>query len=1615
MSGSPHTHLTPSESIGSLHSGEQDRTLTSRVSTSAQVSTISSSSDFSVHTAVLSTLQRHTGIEPNTQASLRQGHFASQTRVTNRMVVSAASSFEERFSKLVTTSALALQSFSLGRLNQGNDDHQLCFDEELVVNRRSNRRKKTFGNHRNRKLFSRLDKNINELNALNLRKEKSEKNLVGLLKKYKKAKKLIRKNPSKNLTGKKKLINLVAQLKKEKSGVQKSISQLRKKHDSANKLLNKISLSDSRKNKIKKFIKTIGLFQKISKKKPFKIKNIKTIKTLLRKRAKQQALAEKNVRKIFFCAPPSAELSPSSNLCSVPREPLPLLRGGFSPKQLGEALTSALAIQSTLPTVGAPFVGRNSRRATVTEASTVPRPSSMVHVEQTILGTNTTGRGVVNPKLDVDAHDLAFSAQKPVLGDTKSHVSGILTTRPIDFPKEEFIRKSLERDKIIGKQNNSIEKLLKKKSFIFHTTNCESHPEIIITAAIHFIKDCKNRPHAAKIIAKRLLKASGHPLKKGEDIPENVINSIINDWISRTVFGKSVEEFILQTAANYGDGCFLHTIKDNITDIINKKLSSEITNEPRGYLVLDRENYIINNIIKSAMPIINKEEFHNIVIGTPEFGYIHAGSLLAVSQGIDINSFTKEDALELGKMLYIQLTEGAADIELIKFFMLPIMLSYALKNPSDIQSFLKFNIEKNTKNSIIGKAIETYFSEVEKYEKENNHVLKFFNLLNSYESRTQLAENELKKCKSIYGEDAQTLTPYLNNNNNCLYRPLGSSYGPMPYSNHAIEPINDIYERQNSKIADGFLIFNKLLISASLNSLNDDEKIFIHASKIKSLTDQFRNIENTNKPSCGLNDCSEEYVAMVDKYNLQLLPGVELIIANNDTEERIYAIHIFNNRAMAIRVDRNAENYINLIKPKKVIFKKLPEDTNKNDYILQLLTSKLKSFFIPKKTIKNPKQSIHTLVDNLAQKGRVKFLKDLHDHGYNPTFSEKAENFILRLVPFYNFITEARNGEIEAALNSFTFDVLSLIPILGEATALLNRFTQLAGEGGIIAMREAISTIGSMGARMTVKEILKQGGESFMRHGILPASQVINKKAFVSLSMTLIRTIDPGLELVGSVSKLAVKKAINLGRSMESGIPNLKNALDKIINKNLPNKVIHDPLTTYKNLGVENKHVIIKDIESAPKNYATREFSKISNINQIEKLSIPNIDFYTYPGKNILENKDGIISLYNKNGQLVNAIKIKNKYYQISKIRKPGYYIINGKEDTFITIDKNKEVELADPIEYVKFHCITKRSPVLPEQLPSAKPTCIYYSRGLADELEANKQHIIKSDDIINTLVPRDGYVGMFNGPENKLYLQYNDVFFLVKESDNNVLVMKQYTKNPMKKFFNVLMGSDNNPIIYGYYPYGRKNRIISLKEWNELGDIPKDIIPFDKDYKFTDLTREEVSAIKDYARVDNEAINAYMRLSVTPSMDDVKTTWTTEAIVDKINMLRSALKKIPHYKGVVYRGQAIDRKIFNEIEVGSIINNKYFLSTSLNERVVVRFMPRDDQNIKSLKLIIDTEESAYPIYDWTHKKDEQEMLISDNTFFIVTSKDDHSGVIRMKELGREEAASYSSTTVISI
>jgi hypothetical protein len=623
----------------------------------------------------------------------------------------------------------------------------------------------------------------------------------------------------------------------------------------------------------------------------------------------------------------------------------------------------------------------------------------------------------------------------------------------------------------------------------------------LVAALLRFLRDIPVR--AAQMLVRNIQKMQAsygaHP---GESISAVGQDAIVLHWLERAVFKASISDVLLSA---------LHA--SNTANATTADLP-RLLKSASGLQQSSLNQWIWQYLVQRALPILQPttmdgntdlrwEDALKLRLADFEWGKIHAGLMFANAISSDNNDLSMVEAMDLGSMLLAQLQEGAAPLEWWRFFELPAKLRYLLT--------------RETLEHIETDAISAYTGDYALLQQQNCPIQKFKVLMESYQTRPQLARQVIKEnCPELRLDD------YLNYPGDYL----GIYCGPDG-TLHQLENITQRYQRQIDEIGDAYEKIAPLLLSAAWGQLSQEEINFLIHAKITSGKAHFA--ANDVLPIAGL----FFFTAHRERLTIPLKPGVELFAATSigdSCQERIYALQRQQNGYQVSRIDRNPQAYLALTDPER------KTHYRENRFTLHIDISKTEE-------LKHAGDKLLKFMHNLATAHRVEFAQQLYDLGYEKTSLEKIADFALSMLPFYTCIKASSAGQTEESIIACSIDIVTLLPVLGGLSRLSIKFGQALTKGGVLAAQHTIS---DWAVRGSLQAILGQSGKHFMRYAIWPAAQTIGRQDIRSLASAILRSLDPGVELMALLGRGTVSQALRLGSSMRQALPSLRKTLPRL-------------------------------------------------------------------------------------------------------------------------------------------------------------------------------------------------------------------------------------------------------------------------------------------------------------------------------------------------------------------------------------------------------------------------------------------------------------------------------------
>ncbi|NOJ18699.1 ADP-ribosyltransferase [Vibrio jasicida] len=154
--------------------------------------------------------------------------------------------------------------------------------------------------------------------------------------------------------------------------------------------------------------------------------------------------------------------------------------------------------------------------------------------------------------------------------------------------------------------------------------------------------------------------------------------------------------------------------------------------------------------------------------------------------------------------------------------------------------------------------------------------------------------------------------------------------------------------------------------------------------------------------------------------------------------------------------------------------------------------------------------------------------------------------------------------------------------------------------------------------------------------------------------------------------------------------------------------------------------------------------------------------------------------------------------------------------------------------------------------------------------------------------------------------------------------------------------------------------------------------------WRYKLMTANEVEALEDFSVSGYQLANDYLRATDT-------STWGSAGKSARrfIKQVRSAMKKLPHYKGVTYRGAWAKQSLLNKLQVGDVVVEPAFTSSSTIPEIAKRFAvvrPNSPQPLQRVLYEVQVRNSGRALGGLSEFGGEAEVLLPPNTYYRVTN-----------------------------
>lgn len=601
------------------------------------------------------------------------------------------------------------------------------------------------------------------------------------------------------------------------------------------------------------------------------------------------------------------------------------------------------------------------------------------------------------------------------------------------------------------------------------------------------------------IISRHILAAAGlYGGKRHEIISLERAETVIRYWVFNNILGMGLEDYVARNVA--GDAYpYYFTLSSihhllSLQELHNQKLLNltNIPNQRWGDF-----NAMWFSFLIKEMPVLRFEEksIQGFTLGDYRFASLYTGARFLEELGI--TTYTRKEAIQTGKKMWkLACDEGITEDKMV-FFQGPALFFKAMLSPESVNrerhsSGLK--IEALNDYIQYRKMIEALHQDLtHKYEDYHSSVKQWL-------SKGALAEEIIARCPTAELPFLPDLADSIRTKQQRREKAVLSA--KQIYMNAVAKPcdsapesLSDEYQKLTAEVADRFYDLDKLLVHLAFNALPKEEyaALFASGTVIRPVLLKMR----TDR---------QVYVLYGDLLDINVdveLRFTDLISVNRDGDEWIYALRggRGNNTEgyNLIRVDRDIRKYIEagLINydfggDYTITEGKVDSHKEKFNYSIRTDNSRMLS----------TGDSEDTLVDYLSNLHRDSLYRYLHESGNDKSDLQKIWNVAKHFIPFYDCVEGIIDHKPVEAAQSCLMDVVSFLPVFGQAARLSGKF----GVGlarGLRSGKMALD-VGSFAL----------GAKSVLREIRLPILSELS-----SLGKSTLRSIDPGFELGLRLSK----------------------------------------------------------------------------------------------------------------------------------------------------------------------------------------------------------------------------------------------------------------------------------------------------------------------------------------------------------------------------------------------------------------------------------------------------------------------------------------------------------------
>lgn len=587
--------------------------------------------------------------------------------------------------------------------------------------------------------------------------------------------------------------------------------------------------------------------------------------------------------------------------------------------------------------------------------------------------------------------------------------------------------------------------------------------------------------------------------------------SINRNWLFENVLGTSPDRYVAEKVSGYKDPAGYSV------SAMSYLLSAE------GLQNADKVNFknLSNNNRLSLMKIwqiaVQKELpllfyygrdplVKDLPLTDKKFAFLFTGSRFLDDHGINLREIDAQEVINTGKAMWEIAIYNGVSLDMLKYYSTPALFWGIIKQKTDIATTGNGFVYKL---DTLNKYLEYGLLEQIFYEDLMNKINDYKLATKQWMPRGKLAETIIKDCPPQIIKSCWLKVPVFKEKKYeyCSDRAKESYLnGIKKPCETAPDSVTVQYEILTRQLASSLADVDEFIIFKALASLEKRELDFIYAEDAV-----IRNV-NSDITWKGRN-LFQKKIGLI---------RTDLFSVTLSNKVRIYALKGEEGEYKCIRVDRNLDNYIKNglydidLKGKQYriennqLFVPQPAGSLYPTMIYRQYISYTNNI---EKAIKKKGELPDKLIKYLKNKHEGNFYQAIYDAGYDPTGLKKFWDFSKHFIPFYDCTDNIIKGDAAEALGPCMLDVISLVPVVGQATSLGARF-------GVSLARGMRAGAFAFARSAITKNTLKTAGRQLAKEIVLPTVSELS-----SLGLNALRAADPGVELMALAGKTGLKSS----------------------------------------------------------------------------------------------------------------------------------------------------------------------------------------------------------------------------------------------------------------------------------------------------------------------------------------------------------------------------------------------------------------------------------------------------------------------------------------------------------